>query len=248
MQAVISPANAVAGEVFGTQPSISVFDSSGILAVELSGYVYAEMGTSPVEYEPLWLGECNVTSCGTQVEYDLARVTLNNGIADFKDLPLQIRRVGTGYSLRFIAVNSFGTPLAFTFSDEFEVTLGDPYTLVFDPNMGHVSGGLPFDIQPSVIITDRGGNTISTIDDGTVHVALYSSPFPDEELHTTGTKTATFNGGVAQFEGLYINKQGGPYELTFNTSLVRSITTPYPFMLDVLLSDCYFDCDLLYGI
>ena len=84
MQAVVSPGGAVAGEIFATQPSISVFGSSGILAVELSGYVYAEMGASPVEYEPLWLGACNVTSCGRQVEYTMAKVVLNNGIADFK--------------------------------------------------------------------------------------------------------------------------------------------------------------------
>ena len=84
MQAVISPGNAIAGEVFGTQPSISIFDSKGILAVQLSGQVYAEMGASPVEYEPLWIGECNVSSCGVQVEYGTAKVVLNNGIADFK--------------------------------------------------------------------------------------------------------------------------------------------------------------------
>ena len=84
MQAVVSPGSAVAGEIFGTQPSISVFDSRGILAVELSGYVYAEMGASPVEYEPLWLGGCNATSCGVQVQYTMAKVTLNKGIADFK--------------------------------------------------------------------------------------------------------------------------------------------------------------------
>jgi hypothetical protein len=84
MQAVVSPGNAVAGEVFGIKPSISVFDSNGILAVELSGHVYVEMGACPVQYEPLWLGGCNVTSCGTQVQRDRAKVVLYNGIADFK--------------------------------------------------------------------------------------------------------------------------------------------------------------------
>jgi hypothetical protein len=228
MQAMVSPADAIAGEVFGTQPSISVFDSKGILAVELSGYVYAEMGVSPVEYEPLWLGECNVSSCGTQVEYDMARVTLNNGIADFKDMNLQIRRAGSGYTLRFITVNAFGSPIAFTFSDEFDVALGDPYTLALDPSMGHVQGGLPFDIQPSVVITDRGGNIVTSVDEGNAYVDLYRSPFPDEVLHTTETRMATFNGGTAQFEGLYLNKVGGPYELIFNTSLV-SFFHPYLF-------------------
>ena len=133
---------------------------------------------------------------------------------------MQISRVGTGYTLRFIAVNAFNTPIAFTFSDEFVVTLGDPYTLVLDPNMGPFLGGLPFGIQPSVIITDRGGNTITSIDEGTVSAELYSTPYPDEVLLTNGTKTATFSGGVAQFEGLYLNLQGGGYELVFNSSLV----------------------------
>jgi hypothetical protein len=138
-----------------------------------------------------------------------------------QDLDLQISRVGAGYTLKFIAVNTFNAPIAFTYSDEFEVTLGDPYTLVLDPNMGPFLGGLPFGIQPSVVITDRGGNTITSIDEGSAFVELYSTPHEGEELLTTGTKEAFFSGGVAQFEGLYINKQGGPYQLIFNTSLVR---------------------------
>jgi hypothetical protein len=135
-------------------------------------------------------------------------------------LDLQIRRAGVGYTLKFIAVNAFNSPFAFTYSNEFDVTLGDPYTLVLDPNMGPFPGGLPFPIQPTVLITDRGGNTITTIEDGSASVALYSTPHVGEDLLSTGTKTAFFSGGVAQFEGLYLNKMGGPYELIFNCSLV----------------------------
>jgi hypothetical protein len=74
-----------------------------------------------------------------------------------------------------------------------------------------------------VIITDRGGNTITSIEEGVANVELYSTPYPGEELHTTGTKMASFSGGVAQFDGLFLNKQGGPYELIFSCSLVRSL-------------------------
>ena len=144
-------------------------------------------------------------------------------------MDLQISRAGTGYTLRFIAVNIFGSPLAFTYSDEFDVALGNPYTLVFNSNFGPFFGGTPSENQPSVSIRDRGGNVITTVNEGTAFIDLYSSPYSGEELLTTGTKMATFSGGVAQFEGLYINQQGGPYIFVVNSTLVS------PFAIFILL-------------
>lgn len=133
---------------------------------------------------------------------------------------MQISRVGTGYTLKFIAVNVLGSPIAFTYSDEFEVILGDPYTVVLDPNMGPFVGGIPFGLQPLLRVTDRGGNTVTSVSEGSADAALLSSPYADEELRTNATKSATFSEGVAQFSGLFLNKTGEGYELVFNTSLV----------------------------
>jgi hypothetical protein len=87
--------------------------------------------------------------------------------------------------------------------------------------LGHVRGGLPFLIQPSVRITDRGGNLVKSVESGNVVVSMVRQPHGySSELLPASQLTASFAGGVATFEGLYINKAGGPYQLAFATDLV----------------------------
>jgi hypothetical protein len=135
---------------------------------------------------------------------------------------LQIRTVGT-YTLKFIAVSSKGYPFAFAYSNSFIVSIGQPYTLSFVPYLGHVQGGTPFMIQPSVRITDRGGNTIASVNTGTVEAKLIQHPAhaSDAALLPANNLVASFESGVASFTGLYIDKAGQPYGIAFSTSMVR---------------------------
>jgi hypothetical protein len=81
---VIQPSDAKGGEPFAIQPQIAVYDPSGLLAPSLNGYVYAEMGSSPTGYETLWVGTCNLTSCGIEAIRNNARANFDNGVASFE--------------------------------------------------------------------------------------------------------------------------------------------------------------------
>lgn len=101
------------------------------------------------------------------------------------------------------------------------MTTGKPYTLTYVPYFGHPIGGLPFQIQPSLKVTDRGGNTITDLNSGTATVSLIRRPpFVHSELLPLGNLQVPFISGVAQFEGLFINTAGSPYQLAFYTDLV----------------------------
>ena len=86
IQVLIQPGKAVGGEVFKTQPQVAVYDSNGILAVDLGGYAYAEMSTSPTGEEPLWIGTCDLSSCGSEVtnSNSAAFATFDNGVGTFE--------------------------------------------------------------------------------------------------------------------------------------------------------------------
>ena len=87
IQVLVNPAGAIGGEVFSTQPQVAVFDSNGILAVDLSGYAYAEMADSPSGEESLWVGACDLSGCGTEVIYSTDAVaTFDNGVGTFQVL------------------------------------------------------------------------------------------------------------------------------------------------------------------
>jgi hypothetical protein len=141
---------------------------------------------------------------------------------------LQIQSLGR-YTLKFVGVNELGIPFSFTLSNEFTVTTGEPYTLSYVPYFGHISGGKTFQIQPSLKITDRGGNTITNLNTGTVTVSLSRQPDNVQtELLPQNMLTVPFVSGVAQFESLYLNTAGSPFQLAFRTNLVSSVSTTSP--------------------
>ena len=84
---ILQPEGAKGGEPFATQPQIGVYDTSGLLAPSLSGYVYAEMGSSPTGYETLWVGTCDLSGCGIEAIRDNARANFVDGIASFEVHP-----------------------------------------------------------------------------------------------------------------------------------------------------------------
>ena len=84
IQVIVQPDRAVGGEVFAVQPQVAIFDSKGVLAVDLAGYAYAELYSSPTGEEPLWIGSCDVSGCGTKVVNSNAYATFSNGIGTFQ--------------------------------------------------------------------------------------------------------------------------------------------------------------------
>lgn len=234
------------GEPFQIQPQVAVYNEQNILVPDLLGYVYAEIDSSPTGYETLWIGTCNVTSCGIQVTRDEAKADFSNGVATFQVFlllllslllfsshssshslyllqNLQINTQGT-YTLKFVAMTSTKIPFAFTYSSSFVVSVGEPYSLQYIPYFGHLSGGIPFQIQPSVKVTDRGGNIVTSINHGKVTVSLVRQPqHVNTQLLPSTNLQVDFVSGLAQFSGLFINEAGSPYQMKFQTNLVTSL-------------------------
>ena len=83
IRSLAPPVKCVGGEPCAFQPSVGVYDSSGNLAIDFIGSAYAQMQTSPTGFEPLYVGTCDYTSCGTKVVGATASATFVNGVAEF---------------------------------------------------------------------------------------------------------------------------------------------------------------------
>lgn len=114
-----------------------------------------------------------------------------------------------------------------------------PYKLAFTSYVGTAFGGAEFAQNPAVAVVDRGGNTVtlatayaefSDINSDEISAVLTHCPFPSIQASTADmqallqpaarTKAALVD-GVATFTGLYLNRTGYPYQLTFYSGLVR---------------------------
>ena len=101
--------------------------------------------------------------------------------------------------------------------------MGSPYRMSFVNYVGLATGGESFNPNPSVAITDRGGNKISDINSGYISAYLHENPTGNELLLPESQKVAYILGGLAIFQGLYINEAGYPYVVGFH--LVNSVSS-----------------------
>lgn len=135
--------------------------------------------------------------------------------------------------MKFIGVTQSGEPFAQAVSDEFDVVVGSAYQLVFHTFMGTAFGGIPISPNPVVAVADRGGNAIASLNSGQVAAVLTRTPTTVgngssvdtnitalEQLRPAENTVVDIVDGLAAFEGLYINKSGYPYQITFESSLV----------------------------
>ena len=107
-----------------------------------------------------------------------------------------------------------------TYTSPFDVTVGEAYKLSFYNFTGNAFGGSVFADTPVVAITDRGGNTDTTISGIEIEASLTTTPSGVEQLLPTSALTVTVTDGEASFEGCYINKAGFPYQITFTAKHV----------------------------
>ena len=116
--------------------------------------------------------------------------------------------------------------------------VGAAYKLAFQTYVGTAFGGIPFSDNPAVAVVDRGGNTVPTADyalygdDASyqIQAVLSACPFADIAaspaamqalLQPAALTVAPLSQGIATFEGLYMNRSGYPYQITFYSDLVR---------------------------
>jgi len=139
------PALAIGGEPFVTQPVVQIIDGSGNLAGSYSGYVYATLQASPSGFEELYY-------LGSTTNLDNI-VPVVNGIASFSELTLN--EAGSGYTLRFIGLDSTLNAFAYVDSSAFINTIGDAYKIAIATYPGSASGGAAFKTQPKVELQVR---------------------------------------------------------------------------------------------
>ena len=127
--------------------------------------------------------------------------------------------------MKFIGRTSNGDLFAQTFSNPFNVYIGDPYKLAFKNFIGVAFGGILFSQNPTIAVVDRGENTVLSFNTGTIIAALITGPdnstdpsILKQRLRPQELTIVNIVDGLAVFEGLYINEAGYPYQITFDIS------------------------------
>ena len=196
------PGGAFGGANFTQQPIVAALDSHGLLMTGTADCL-AILVRPTGNFESL-----HQRYRGTAV----AQVMFVNGFANFTGLYLN--KIGVGYSINFQsiswAVNGF--------SSQFNVLLGPPAKLMVTQHPGTATGGLPFRPQPSVSLTDVGGNIITSENHATVSTRLVRSC--GGNLTSTEPIRAfnrTMVQGSSTFVGLKIDLACNPYQLEFST-------------------------------
>ncbi len=182
----VSPGNATAGAVFGTQPVVVTVDdfgnfSTNALAKNLNVNVAMNAGTGPLQ--------------GT-VTADIGTAA-GNGRLTFSDL-----RIDTAGSAQQLKVTASG--LATGNSALFAVNAGAASQLVIGTQPSSIAqAGAAFSQQPAILVQDAFGN-LRTADNTTVVTVARNSGTGV----LLGTKTATASGGIARFTNLsYTNME-----------------------------------------
>ncbi|CEG49796.1 hypothetical protein L917_05299 [Plasmopara halstedii] len=156
------------GKAFSIQPVLMLLDTGGnLLVADSSSKVSVAIAANP--------------SRGTITPIDRLTVFVRKGMAVFRGL--KIDKAGNGYSLRFTLYTKVqGKKLwintnVSVVSEAFDVLTGDPVSLLLQRNLSNgIVDGQPNHIQPVVELLDAGGNLVSSLNTGSVSVALVSSP------------------------------------------------------------------------
>lgn len=125
---------------------------------------------------------------------------------------------GSGYSLKYVGLTLAHQPFGQTISGSFAVSTGVPYKLVFEQSVGNSFGGQPFSSNPIVGVADRGGNVISSVNEGFITATLTTNPTQGLLRPSESLAVPVIN-GFGNFSGLYINEAAEGYQITFNTTI-----------------------------
>ncbi|HXN04491.1 MAG TPA: hypothetical protein VN895_06635, partial [Candidatus Acidoferrum sp.] len=184
------------GVAFPTQPMVLAQDiyDNGVSATNVALSITPSTGTSGA-----------ALSCPSTTSNTLA--TSSSGTAAFTDCAID--KAGTAYQLR-AAAGSLQLD-----SSSFNVAVGPPAIVSFSQQPGgSPTGGVAFPTQPSVLVTDAGGNAVSA-----TNVALTITPLTGTSgaalscPSTTLNTVATNGSGLSAFSDCAIDKAGTGYQL-----------------------------------
>jgi hypothetical protein len=179
------PVGAAAGTELATQPVVTVLDAEGNLVTG---------------YRPILVLTITEGTCTSEAHlYGGTTLLPANGIFQFSGL--SIDKVGSGYTLTATSDSLSAV------SAPFDITLGAATELVFTMGPRATAAGVPFPVQPVVVVQDLYGN-IATDYNGPVKLSMLY-----DRASLIGTVVVNAVKGVATFTGLYLNKAGSSYIL-----------------------------------
>ena len=168
---------AVGGRTFDIQPVVVVTDNKGrILQHSFEGRVTVQIDPSSFATEDddvgggrrndanLWKKEGETKAASSTST--LVSQSVMNGRVIFTGLGIDT--AGSRYRLKFILYDEHDLIMDTAVSDEFDVIVGDAYQLGWVTHPESAFGGSVFGSQPLVSIQDRGGNTVTDVNEGMV--------------------------------------------------------------------------------
>ncbi len=198
------PGGASAGLPFTTQPVISVLDAENNVALNYDGPVTVSIKEGT--------GRAGAVLSGTTTLDAVA------GIATFTDLSLDL--AGPGYVL--VADSGTLTPAestAFTVAQT-------PAKLAYALQPGGASAGLPFAVQPIVLVRDAENNLVPAYD-GPVTISIKDGT-GREGAAPSGTTTVNAVAGIATFTDLSLDLAGAGYVLVADSgTLAAAESAPF---------------------
>ena len=163
---------AVGGRTFAIQPVVAVTDGNegmilqhsfeGRVAVRIDPSSFATDAGGGRNDANLWKEGETTAASGTT----LVSQSVMNGRAIFTGLGIDT--AGSRYRLKFILYDEHDLIMDTAVSDEFDVIVGDAYQLGWVTHPESAFGGSVFGSQPLVSIQDRGGNTVTDVNEGMV--------------------------------------------------------------------------------
>lgn len=100
------------------------------------------------------------------------------------------------------------------------MSVGQKYQIGLDTYPGSATGGIAFSPQPVVTVQDKGGNTVTSVNSGSVTASISTNP-TGADLLPVESLTVNFTSGAAFFSSLKIDiASNEAYILEFTTNLV----------------------------
>jgi RHS repeat-associated protein len=198
------PTSSVGGQVFSSQPQVTVEDAGG----------NAVTGNS----DQVSLGITGGTSGATlSCAQNDNTATAVNGVATFSGC--SVNDAGNGYQL--VATDS--APSLQAESNKFDISVGGAENISFAMEPSGGAGGAAFGTQPEVSLTDSGGNPVP----GSVMLSIDPGTGTPGATLTCGINPLGVSNGDALFSGCSINLAGTGYVLEAQSGALTAYSSPF---------------------
>ena len=205
----VQPAEGKVGTALNPAPEVIVQDVYGNTVTGFDGQVTLSGIVTYPNFNNDQYGSQPKTVVVQVVFGGTTTVRAVNGVARFTDITAKL--AGEKYNLKAVSES-----LDSATSSYFEMLFGDPAKLEFSIHPEGAVAGVPFEIQPKVVIMDAYGNVVTGARTSNITVSITPG---------SGTAGAVLSGknpiltdgafgGLAEFEDLSIDLAGSGYTLT----------------------------------